>query len=67
MKSVLSWLGDPYLHLLAIGTVVVAISAARSTRGGESAERCDACNRMHEDGGACPQLAANPLIEADRR
>ena len=65
MKSVLSWLGDPYLHLLAIGTAVVAIGVAGSSRG-ESGERCDLCSRVHDDSTPCPQIAArlNPAGDA---
>ena len=56
MKMVLSWLGDPYLHLFAIGTIVVAISAARSSRG-EAGDRCEQCERFHDPSTACTQVA----------
>ncbi len=56
MKMVLSWLGDPYLHLIAIGTIVVAIGAAGSSRG-DSAERCEQCDRFHDSSVTCTQVA----------
>jgi hypothetical protein len=56
MKTVLSWLGDPYLHLLAIGTIVVAIGTAGSSRG-DVGERCDQCERVHDDSTTCTQIA----------
>ncbi len=56
MKTVLSWLGDPYLHLFAIGTIVVAIGASGSSRG-EAGERCEQCERVHDASTACTQVA----------
>ncbi len=56
MKTVLSWLGDPYLHLFAIGTIVVAIGAGGSSRG-EAGERCEQCERVHDDSTTCTHVA----------
>jgi hypothetical protein len=56
MKTVLSWLGDPYLHLIAIGTIVVAISAAGPSRG-DAGERCEQCERVHDASTPCSQIA----------
>jgi hypothetical protein len=67
MKAFLSWLGDPYLHLLAIGTVVVAIGAAGASRGGDGSELCDHCGRVHDDPAACAPLASKALDDAPIR
>ncbi len=65
MKTILSWLGDPYLHLLGIGTIVVAIGVASS--GADSAEACALCNRSHDETRPCPQVvAAGPEAPALR-
>ncbi len=66
MKAILSWLSDPYLHLIAIGTIVVAIGAAGSS-GGEAAETCGLCNRAHDESRPCPHVvAAGPEAPALR-
>ena len=56
MKAILSWLGDPYLHLIGIGTVVVSIGLMSS--GGEPSEPCGLCNRPHDESRPCPQVVA---------
>lgn len=56
MKTILSWLGDPYLHLIGIGTVVVGIGLMSS--GGEAAETCGLCNRAHDESRPCPHVVA---------
>jgi hypothetical protein len=59
MKTVLSWLGDPYLHLFAIGTIVVAIGASGPSRG-DVGERCEQCDRVHDNSTTCAQIALKP-------
>ena len=57
MKAALSWLGDPFLHLLVIVLVVFAIGSRMT---GESAQsdsslenRCSLCRRVHVDSKSC--------------
>ena len=52
MKAILSWLGDPYLHLLGVGAIVVGIGVAGSSRG-DVGEPCDLCHRTHDDSNSC--------------
>jgi hypothetical protein len=56
MKTILSWLGDPYLHLIGIGSVVVAIGVMSS--GGEAAESCGLCNKVHDETRPCSHVVA---------
>lgn len=57
MKAILSWLGDPHLHLIGIGSIVVAIGAT-SSGGGEAVETCGLCNRSHDESRPCPKVVA---------
>lgn len=56
MKAILSWLSDPYLHLIGIGTIVVAIGAAGSR--GDAGEACDLCHRNHDESRSCVRAVA---------
>ncbi len=54
MKTILSWLGDPYLHLIGIATIVVAIAAGSSGRRGQVVQLC---HRNHDETRSCVQVA----------
>ena len=62
MKAILGWLCDPFLHLLVIAAIVVAVGARMSSepaKADASAEAsCARCHRNHDDLKGCPQLAA---------
>ena len=58
MKALLSWLSDPYLHLLGVGAIVVGIGVAGSSRG-DVGEPCDLCQRVHDESNAsCLRVVA---------
>jgi hypothetical protein len=60
MKMIVGWLGDPYLHLVGIGLIVLAIGAGISSESGRSdaTERCDSCQRFHDESVVCSKLPA---------
>ena len=58
----LGWLCDPFLHMLAIGAIVVVIGSTM-TSGLANSEAyvdtvCERCNRAHELNESCPRLTA---------
>ena len=65
MKAILSWLSDPYLHLIGIGTIVVAISAAGSR--GDAGEPCDLCHKNHDESRSCVRVASTVPQASDLR
>lgn len=66
MKTIWSWLGDPYLHLLAVVTVVVAVGVAGSSRA-EPADRCEFCQGAHDEANPCAAVVATgPAASAPR-
>jgi cytochrome c553 len=61
VKAILGWLCDPFLHLLVIGAIVLAVGARMSSepaKADAAAEAsCARCHRNHDDLNECPQLA----------
>jgi hypothetical protein len=60
MKAVLGWLGDPYLHLIAIGLLVLTLGSrlgAESTKAELSSySQCELCGRLHDDNKPCTRI-----------
>jgi hypothetical protein len=58
MKTIVGWLGDPYLHLVGIGLIVLAIGAGINSEPGrgEASDRCDLCHRFHDESLGCPNV-----------
>jgi hypothetical protein len=60
MKTVLGWLGDPYLHLIGIGLLVLTLGSrlgAESTKVELSAySECELCGRLHDENKACSPI-----------
>jgi hypothetical protein len=63
MKAVLSWVSDPYVHMIVVALILVRL--AMGAGGGEeqvdksSGEqvRCRLCDDGHEPGISCPRYA----------
>ena len=69
MKVLWSWLGDPCVHILMVGLVLIrlALSAGPDPEDQVNADRptrCRICKQSHERFMACPTLAARPVAFA---
>jgi hypothetical protein len=61
MKAIFGWLGDPYLHLIGIGLLVLTLGsrlAAESSKAELSSYgQCELCGRLHDDSKSCARSA----------
>ncbi len=68
---ILGWLGDPFLHLLVIGAIVLAIGSRITSQANRpeaaSEEHCDSCQTYHDVKRVCPQLISAPTYALQRR
>lgn len=63
MKAIASWLSDPFLHLIGVGAVVLAIgmgmssgdSAKGETPANDAPLHCDECFRTHPGSRTCSE------------
>lgn len=63
MKAIASWMSDPFLHLIGVGAVVLAIgmgmSSGDSAKGDAPAKgaprQCDECFRTHPGHRTCSE------------
>ena len=72
MKAYLSWLCDPYIHVLLVGLVLIKIASTASVAEDApeaKAPRVLACPRCgeHLEQGGCPQLFAEARPKAPTR
>ncbi len=63
MKAIASWLSDPFLHLIGVGAVILAVGIGMSSgdpaRGDTAAKgsprRCDECYKSHPADRTCSE------------
>jgi len=71
MKAILGWLGDPFLHLLGIGLIVLAIGARMGSDPGKgdvgAADSCDLCLKIHEAAKPCARVIVSGVAPAQAR
>ncbi len=71
MKAVLGWLSDPYLHIIAVGLVLVRL--AMGAGGGETSDPydgltpCVVCHASHQASKPCPKMTARIQAALHRR
>ena len=72
MKSVLGWLGDPYIHMFAVALILarLAMGVGPDDAKAETAltlTRCSACLHFHTKGNVCRTVvvdtAARPAVD----
>ena len=66
MKAIASWLGDPFLHLIGVGVVLLGIGMGMSSGDSgdgdppsKAAPRCVACAKSHPAGRTCSEAIAS--------
>jgi hypothetical protein len=57
MKTIVGWLGDPYLHIFGIGLIVLAVGAGLGSDPGRG-DSCDLCHKFHDVNVSCPKVPA---------
>lgn len=69
MKAILGWLCDPYVHIVAVGLILIRLAMgfggdASATASSDEQPRCSSCLRFHNGTDCNPTLIR--VVEAPR-
>lgn len=66
MKTLMNWLGDPCVHLIVIGLILIRLTMGGSSESNPQADEqglanCNVCHHRHDPSWKCVNPPAQPL------